>query len=52
MLAAEFPDALNDLPKNSRGDLDPTALVNSETLGLISITSLFLIPSTSFICVA
>ena len=38
-LVAEFPSALNDLPKNSRGDLVLSATVYSEALGRISIIS-------------
>ena len=39
MFAAEFPVALNCLPKNSRGDLAPSDTVYGEVLGLISTRS-------------
>ena len=48
-LVAEFPAALNVLPRNSSGDLPPSATVYSETLGRISIMSEFANPFTDLI---
>ena len=40
ILGAESPDPVKDLPRNSRGDLSPSATDEiGTTLGLISITS-------------
>ena len=47
MFAAEFPEPSKVLPKNSRGDLAPAVTVKSDTLGLISIRSVFLSPLTN-----
>jgi hypothetical protein len=46
ILEAEFPLEVNDLALNSKGERDEVVTVKLETLGLISIISVFLMPLT------